>query len=525
MRRRRTRGAAAWGRLTISVLLAMQLSCAALPPNSFLDPTKVGRFGFDAQEVGIRRVLTPRDTPPGLANATDPTPEDIVATFEDYRLMQGDTIALTIQDLITPGQPFNVALQVSPLGEIRIPDLGSIRVAGMTEQEVEQELTARLRDAGLLARPVVIVATQLKRGRTFTAMGAVGQAGTYPIPDSDTRLLDALGAIGDVSAVSKKLYVIRRARGADASANEMETPAAPAHGEHELVVPPPSEPAPASFATNTGRGARAAEPPASNAAPTKSELADMMAPARQSQTSTSRNAPADKPPFGPIIFDPQTGQVLEPERTAPPVAEKKPSETVPSTEPSKLEEPFEWDKVADSEFDQRVIAISVDELKGGNPRYNVVIRDRDVINVPTDTGVFYMMGEVARPGVYAFGGRDITIKQALAVAGGFGQLAWPQRTEIIRREPGTDKQLTIPVNVDAIFAGLDDDLYLRDDDIVNVGTHFVAPFLFVIRNSFRFTYGFGFVYDRNFADKDAYGSKVNPQILDQQRRQQRGLPF
>jgi hypothetical protein len=53
----------------------------------------------------------------------------------------------------------------------------------------------------------------------------------------------------------------------------------------------------------------------------------------------------------------------------------------------------------------------------------------------------------------------------------------------------------------------------------------VAPFLFVIRNSFRFTYGFGFVYDRNFADKDSYSSKINPEVLEQQRRAQRGLPF
>ncbi len=527
MRRRRTRGAAAWGRLTISVLLAMQLSCAALPPNSFIDPTKVGRFGLDAQEVGIRRVLTPRDTPPGLANATDPTPEDIVATYEDYRLMQGDTLALTIQDLITPGQPFNVALQVSPLGEIRVPDLGSIRCAGMTEQELEQEITARLRDSGLLPRPVVIVTTQVKRGRIFTAVGAVGQAGTYPIPDSDTRLLDALGVFGDVAAVSKKMYVIRRATTAQGAVGQPANPVAPpADGQTELIVPPPSEPAPAAFATSAGRATRTQDPPpGGNPPPTKDELADVLVPAPRAQATAQTSAPADKPPFGPIIFDPQTGQVLEPERTAPALAEKKPAVMPPSTEPTQLEQPFEWDKAAESEFDQRVIAISVDELKGGNPRYNVVVRDRDVINVPTDTGVFYIMGEVTRPGVYAFGGRDITIKQALAVAGGFAQLAWPQRTEVIRREPGTDKQLTITVNLDAIFAGLEDDLYLRDDDIVNVGTHFVAPFLFVIRNSFRFTYGFGFVYDRNFADKDAYGSKINPQILDQQRRQQRGLPF
>ena len=146
-------------------------------------------------------------------------------------------------------------------------------------------------------------------------------------------------------------------------------------------------------------------------------------------------------------------------------------------------------------------------------------------HVPTDVGVFYMMGEVNRPGVYGLGGRDITMKHAVAIGGGLTPLAWPQRCEIIRREKGTDKQITIPVNLDGIFAGLEDDVLLKDDDIVNVGTHFVAPFLFVIRNSFRFTYGFGFVYDRNFADQDAYAGRANPESISAARRAQRGLPF
>jgi protein involved in polysaccharide export with SLBB domain len=186
---------------------------------------------------------------------------------------------------------------------------------------------------------------------------------------------------------------------------------------------------------------------------------------------------------------------------------------------------FKWEDVPDYELQQRVIRIDVAALKAGDPRYNIVIRDGDVIIVPIDTGVFYLMGEINRPGVYAFGGREVTIQRAVSLGGGFTPLAWPQRCEIIRREPGTDRQLTIPVNVDAVFAGLAPDVLLRDDDIVNVGTHFVSPFLFVIRNSFRFTYGFGFVYDRNFADIDSFGSKANPAEIRRAERQARGLPF
>ena len=243
---------------------------------------------------------------------------------------------------------------------------------------------------------------------------------------------------------------------------------------------------------------------------------------RQDAGATQEADQPAEPPFPLIIFDPETGEVLEvePETRQPEarIAEETPDEET-------LDEPFDWEDIEEYEFEQRVIAIDVTELKNGNPRFNIVVRNRDVINVPIDTGVFYIMGEVLRPGVYAFGGRDITIKQALAISGGFSAMAWPQRCEVIRREPGTDKQLTMTVDLDAIFAGLEDDFYLRDDDIVNVGTHIAAPFLFVIRNSFRFTYGFGFVYDRNFADQYSYGGRMNPESLERQRKQQLGLPF
>ena len=37
---------------------------------------------------------------------------------------------------------------------------------------------------------------------------------------------------------------------------------------------------------------------------------------------------------------------------------------------------------------------------------------------------------------------------------------------------------------------------------MNVGTNALAPFLAAIRNGFRVTYGFGFLYDKNFADNN-----------------------
>jgi hypothetical protein len=45
-------------------------------------------------------------------------------------------------------------------------------------------------------------------------------------------------------------------------------------------------------------------------------------------------------------------------------------------------------------------------------------------------------------------------------------------------------------------------MFIKEGDVINIGSHPVARWLAVVRQSFRATYGFGFVYDRNFADKD-----------------------
>jgi protein involved in polysaccharide export with SLBB domain len=503
--------------LAPTLLLPFLYGCAALPPNSFLDPTKVGRFGLDAREVGIRRILSPRETPPGIPNATDPTPDDLVPVYADYRMGPGDTIAFTINDLLSPGQPYSAQVEISPLGEIRIPDLGTVRVAGLTEQEFEQEIAARLREAGLLPRPVVVVFPQVRRGRMVSVMGALRQPGVYPITEPDMRLLDVIGMAGDIEPNARRGYVIRR-HAAPAAVPLSE----PAPAEDGLVIPPPIEEEvhPAVLAASTA--GYASRPGPTEPPPTREELSDVLAPPAQTRPATDAAVPAEAA-FQPIVFDPVTGQVIDTQPTE--QAEAPRLEELPALAPEDVEAPFDWDDVPELGLEQRVIAIDLTALKAGDPRYNIVMRERDVVNVPVDIGVFYLMGEVNRPGVYAFGGREISVKQAMAIAGGFSALAWPQRAELIRREPGTDKQITRPINLDAIFAGLEDDFYLRDDDVLNVGTHLVAPFLYVIRNSFRFTYGFGFVYDRNFADQDAYNARANPETVDQLRRQQRGLPF
>lgn len=521
--------------------------CALIPPNSFLDPTKVGLPPWkqkDYSEVGIRRVLTARETPPGLANASEPTPDDLVPIFEDYRIGPQDVISISIEDFVGGNQgPYQQNLEVTPTGFIRVPQVGFIKVVGLTENELEAELRERIRASQILAgEPVLSAVISVRKNAIFNILGSVFQPGPYQITQPDMRLLDAISAAHGIAPEARKFYVIRQI-GAAKAASSMENPtSSPTDPRQTLPIPPPGDEASFQSSLFSSWGGPAArqdkhEPPASQAS--RDELELLLAPHREApSTRTTQPAGDDRRPVPPpapatapertapppIMFDPVTGQNREaPTRAA--ENEPLPRDTQPTAEPPPvIPKDFNWD-VPEYELTQRVIEIDAKALQSGDPKFNIVLRNRDTIQVPTDTGVFYMMGEVNRPGVFAFSSREITIKQAVAIAGGFSSLAWPSRCEIIRREPGTDKQITIPVNLDRIFANLDDDFILRDDDVVNVGSDIVAPFLFVIRNSFRLTYGFGFVYDRNYADVDSFGGKTNPEVLRQARRQSRGLPF
>lgn len=171
----------------------------------------------------------------------------------------------------------------------------------------------------------------------------------------------------------------------------------------------------------------------------------------------------------------------------------------PAPAPLEAADPFGW-LAMDKTGLARIIAINLRQLNMGDPRMNIVIRDDDIIQVPwLDVGEYYVMGEVISPGVYRLSGRRITIKQAVASAGNMNLLAWPENAILIRRV-GYYQEQTIPLNLEAMFRGDEPDIFLKPDDMICVGTDVRSIFYAVVRNAFRMTYGFGFIYDRNFSD-------------------------
>jgi protein involved in polysaccharide export with SLBB domain len=170
------------------------------------------------------------------------------------------------------------------------------------------------------------------------------------------------------------------------------------------------------------------------------------------------------------------------------------------------------DKDVTSKLDTgtRLIRIPAKKLLAGDSRYNIVIKPGDTIHVPVDVvGEFCIMGHVNRPGYFNMTGRPMTLKMAIAAASGLGPLAWPKRVEVVRRIGRAHEEIVM-LDLDKIASGEQPDVFIKPNDLINVGTHPTSRWRAILRNAFRATYGFGFVYDRNFSDRDFGTSRPFP---------------
>jgi len=86
-------------------------------------------------------------------------------------------------------------------------------------------------------------------------------------------------------------------------------------------------------------------------------------------------------------------------------------------------------------------------LKGRDPNANIFLAENDVLYIPS-ADFFYIIGEVKTPGSYPFTKKDITIAEAISMAGGFTRIAARNKTRIVRVEKGAEK--IFEVKMDAI---------------------------------------------------------------------------
>ena len=530
---------------------------------TWLDPSKTIASESEPKLIPIFSQIDPmEDYRETIPNAEPPRLEDLHWSDADYVMGPGDVVNIGVLDLYTEGVEAMLQRTVGNAGFIKIPMIDErIRLVGLTGDQAREAIVAAYQGS-FLQNPAVSLEVVAQRQSRYTVYGAIARPGAYGIPRREFRLNEALAQAGDVIQYNiRYIYVIRRkgegpttqpVAGVAPTATVVEPlptlpgvaePGSPAESEAEhldelmkylpdaepngeVETAPPAETAPEPVVPDVDLDELRKMMPSGSPSPaTRPIKPSILHLSETTSLAGGRAAPRGDAAAFEWVYEnerwirvPVAPAAVEPPRVVEPVAVPKapPADTAPpspatvaarvptpSASPSETgldpEDPFGWAQ-ADMSGLVRVIAVDLEKLKQANPRQNIIVRDGDEILIPTVTvGEFYVMGEVLRPGAYNLSGKNLTVKQALSAAGGFSQLAWPSNAMLIRRI-GQDQELRIPLRLDRIMAGKEPEVFLRPNDVIAVGTHAAARFLAIIRNSFRMTYGFGFIYDRNFAD-------------------------
>lgn len=495
--------------------------------NDPLDPTQIGRFEPTPKVNVILNTLGVAEEPsPAYEGAEDPRPEDLIDFQTDYVFGPGDIVQISIFELYQEGQLYTNNYVVTETGRISIPDVGLVRAAGLTEPQLEQEIRDIL-SPNILKNPSVTVSLVESQKQYFSIVGqGLGTSGRFPLPRYTFRLTDAIALTGSIAEFNLSyIYVSRDVpvehseslplNPTENAASVEETPAQAAPSsqpqqtqtrENELLeIITPSENA-------SKRGGILI---ASAEMATREELEELALPEGFEMPPTAETKPEQTAetlpsPGEPIEWVYENGKWVPKVRSGLPLAKQTPPPAAESTrqvpeEP--LPEDFGAKDIGKTKTTTRVIRVPVDRLLAGDPRYNIVIRPGDRITVPLDIiGEFWILGNVNAQGPFPLTGRPITLKQAIATAGGLNQIAYPQKVEVIRRlgknPAGMAQEEIVLVDLKKIAKGLQPDFFIKPYDLINVGTHGSSRYLAVLRNAFRATYGFGLVYDRNFANED-----------------------
>ncbi|MDQ5988216.1 MAG: hypothetical protein CSYNP_03974 [Syntrophus sp. SKADARSKE-3] len=110
-------------------------------------------------------------------------------------------------------------------------------------------------------------------------------------------------------------------------------------------------------------------------------------------------------------------------------------------------------------------------LKGRDQNSNIFLAENDVLYIPS-ADFFYIIGEVKTPGSFAFTKKDITIAEAISMAGGFTRIADRNSTRVVRVEKGVEKIFEIKMDAITKSGKMTQAMGIRPNDLIIVPESF-----------------------------------------------------
>ena len=144
---------------------------------------------------------------PGAQNAAPPA-QPALALPPGYVIGPDDVISV----LVWRNQEMSGDFVVRPDGQITMPLVNDIKAAGLTPEQLRQELTKAA--AKFLEEPSVTVGIKAINGRKVYITGMVGKGGAYPLtgPTTVMQLISIAGGLQEF-ADSKNILIVRHEEG------------------------------------------------------------------------------------------------------------------------------------------------------------------------------------------------------------------------------------------------------------------------------------------------------------------------
>lgn len=187
-------------KFTMLICIMIMSSCASQKHISYLQNTPNGyqQKGADNYEIRVR----PDDQIAIMVNSKDP---------ELAQMFNLPLVAYQMNDKLV-GQNRVLGYLVDKNGQINFPQLGTIKVGGMTRNEITEYIKNQIIEKGYFNDPVVTV--QFLNFKV-SVMGEVARPGTIEVPSDRITIFDALSAAGDLTIYGKRenVKVIREING------------------------------------------------------------------------------------------------------------------------------------------------------------------------------------------------------------------------------------------------------------------------------------------------------------------------
>jgi polysaccharide biosynthesis/export protein len=145
-------------------------------------------------QLAVPPYEAPRSTTAVAPNSEPKASPQVPRNNEGLIIGTGDLLDVSVY-----GAPdFTKEVRVADSGEITLPFIGSVRVAGVTVEQAEKVVQKQLADGHYFKNPQVSIFEKEYATQGISVLGEVQKPGTYPLPGNHT-LFDAVSAAGGLT--------------------------------------------------------------------------------------------------------------------------------------------------------------------------------------------------------------------------------------------------------------------------------------------------------------------------------------